>query len=158
MNYAKSCIEPAYAYFNSKFQSPTSDLTKALSAFKAARFFSPSQINELKPSTTDIDTLTEFPFVDSVKVECLKTEMPRYLSIAEDVSRDYDVVRWWKTHKTDLPNWADVCQLILLVQPSSAAAERAFLLLQNSFSQQQYRALEDYISASVMLQYNLRKC
>ena len=29
-------------------------------------FFKDTHIIELKPSTTDIDTLTEFPFVDSV--------------------------------------------------------------------------------------------
>ena len=159
VKYAKSCIEPAYAYFYSKFQSPASDLTKAVSAFKAARYFSPSRINELRPSTTDIDTLMmEFPFVDSVKVECLKTELPRYLSAAEDLSPDYDVVQWWKTHEPEIPNWADVCKLILLVQPSSAAAERVFSLLQNAFGRQQYRSLEDYIAVSVMLQYNSRKC
>ena len=102
----------------------------------------------------------EFPFVDSVKVECLKSELPHYLATAEDLSPDYDVVEWWKAHEPDIPNWADVCKLILLVQPSSAAAERVFSLLQNSFSRQQYKSLEDYmyIAASVMLQYNSRKC
>ena len=42
VNYAKSCIKPAYDYFNSKFQLPASDLAAALLAFKAARYFSPS--------------------------------------------------------------------------------------------------------------------
>ena len=42
----------------------------------------------------------------------------------------------------------------LLVQPSSAAAERVFSLLQNSFSQRQSSSLEDYIETSLMLQYN----
>ena len=90
VNYAKSCIEPAYAYFKSKYMSPDSDLTSALSAFKAARYFSPSQINELQPSTSDIDALLQFPFVDSAIAECLKTELPCYLSAAEDLSPDYD--------------------------------------------------------------------
>ena len=44
--------------------------------------------------------------------------------------------------------------MALLVQPSSAAAERVFSLLESSFSQRQSSALEDYISLSVMLQYN----
>ena len=44
-------------------------------------------------------------------------------------------------------------KLILLVQPSSAAAERVFSLLQNSFTQRQF-SLEDYIETSIMLQYN----
>ncbi len=44
-------------------------------------------------------------------------------------------------------------ELIQLVQPSSAAAERVVSLLQNSFSNRQQSSLEDYISLSVMLQY-----
>ena len=42
----------------------------------------------------------------------------------------------------------------VLLQPSSAAAERVFSLLSNSFKENQQNALEDYISTSVMLQYN----
>ena len=56
------------------------------------------------------------------------------------------------------PNWANVCKIILLVQPSSAAAERVFSLLQNTFSRQQSRSLEDYVAVSMMLQYNYKKC
>ena len=37
-------------------------------------------------------------------------------------------------------------------RPSSAAAERVFSLLQNSFQEQQFSALEDYIETSIMLQ------
>ena len=45
---------------------------------------------------------------------------------------------------------------VLFVQPSSAAAERAFSLLSAAFSDQQDGALADYLHASVMLQYNKR--
>ena len=46
--------------------------------------------------------------------------------------------------------WSTGCLAILLLQPSSAADERS-----NSFKElNQQNALEDYISTSVMLQYN----
>ena len=45
------------------------------------------------------------------------------------------------------------CKTALLIQPSSAAAEGVFSLL-NSFKENQARALEDYIEISIMLQYN----
>ena len=45
---------------------------------------------------------------------------------------------------------------IILIQPSSAAAERVFSLLKVSFNERQDGALQDYIEASLMLQYN--KC
>ena len=54
------------------------------------------------------------------------------------------------------PKWVSALQKILLIQPSSAASERVFSLLKASFSEQQECALQDYIEASVMLQYNNR--
>ena len=47
--------------------------------------------------------------------------------------------------------------MIVLVQPSSAAAERVFSMLNSSFSEQQESSLEDYQQLAVMLQYNYRK-
>ena len=46
------------------------------------------------------------------------------------------------------------CKTALLIQPSSAAAERVSSLLSNSFKENQARALEDYIETSIMLQYS----
>ena len=45
------------------------------------------------------------------------------------------------------------CKTALLIQPSSAAAECGFSLL-NCFKENQARALEYYIETSIMLQYN----
>ena len=45
-------------------------------------------------------------------------------------------------------------KIALLIQPSSAAGERVFSLLNNSFKETQARAVEDYIEASIVLQYN----
>ena len=65
-------------------------------------------------------------------------------------------VEWWRQHAERLPHWAKAVKLVLLVQPSSASAERVFSLLRTAFSDQQEGALQDYIEASVMLQYNHR--
>ncbi len=40
------------------------------------------------------------------------------------------------------------------MQPSSAASERVFSILKASFEEQQDSALQDYVEASLMLQYN----
>ena len=58
---------------------------------------------------------------------------------------------WWKSHGEQFKTWLEAFKLIVLVQPSSASAERVFSLLANSFSSQQESALEDYIQLSVML-------
>ena len=49
---------------------------------------------------------------------------------------------------------ANAFRLVLLVQPSSATAERVFSILQR-FTAQQQSSLEDYLELSVLLQYNL---
>ena len=117
-----------------------------MEAFKAARYLSPAKVNEIKPTTSDIDSLNAFPFVNSEAIIELKTELPAYLAAAEDVS----------DHADALPKWSSLIHSILLVQPSSAAAERVFSLLSSSFDSRQESALEDYIQLSVMLQYNYR--
>ena len=82
--YAKACVKPAFDYFNSKFGT---DLEKAVSAFKYARFFDPVKIVEIKPSASDIERLRIFPFLDSDSIiDGLKVELPKYLATAEDIS------------------------------------------------------------------------
>ena len=59
-----------------------------------------------------------------------------------------------KYNKAFLPEWSKAAQHVLLLQPSSAAAERVFSLLNASFGNSQENTLEDYLEASLMLQYN----
>ena len=56
-----------------------------------------------------------------------------------------------------LPHWTSAVKKVLLLQPSSAAAERVFSILNSSFNDQQEHALVDYLQASVMTQYNNNK-
>ena len=53
-----------------------------------------------------------------------------------------------------LPHRATTARKVLAVQPSSAAVERAFSLLNSGFSNQQGSSLQDYIEASIMLHFN----
>ncbi len=41
IRYAKNCVQPTYYYFKIKFDYNSGDLKDIVSAFKAARFFSP---------------------------------------------------------------------------------------------------------------------
>ena len=86
----------------------------------------------------------------------LQEELPLYLVAAEDVHVDVDALQWWGSHFADLPVWSSVFQKLLAIQPSSASAKWAFSLLKAAFDTQQEHALQDYIEASVMLQYNQR--
>ena len=70
--------------------------------------------------------------------------------------KEVDVLNCWHTHQRDLPEWAEACINVLLIQPSSADAEGAFSILSNCFGEQQQSSLQDYKECSIMLQYNDR--
>ena len=153
--YANTCYPPAYSYFKEKFGN---DLKDSVEAFKAARYFLPCKINELKPSISDIQFLQLFPFIDSTLISELKLEMAEYVAAAEDVVESVNPLNWWKAKEENhsLLSWVKALKLVLLVQPSSAAAERVFSILSSSFNSRQESSLEDYIQFSVMMQYNSR--
>ena len=70
-------------------------------------------------------------------------------------------VAWWSSNSETLPHWSAVVKKVLLVQPSSAAAERVFSVMESLFNKQQDSALEETVEASVMLSFNgsqRRKC
>ena len=123
--------------------------------FKAAQLCLPNKIKEMKPTAETVDMLKAFPFLDKpVLLASLKAELSTYLAKVEDLNCTVDPFTWWKDNATDLPSWSSVTANILLVQPSSAAAERVFSLLKASFGPQQDSSLNDYIETSLMLQYN----
>ena len=76
---------------------------------------------------------------------------------AEGVESTIDVLQWWKESAKGIPAWAGAAKKVLVVQPSSGAAKRVFSILNNTFSDQQDKALQDYIETSVILRYNYNK-
>ena len=139
--YAKSCAQPGLDYFQRQLGN---SLVTSLAAFKGARLFA---------SRRSYGRTVPCPFFSSEVINCLKEELPQYLARAADTSADISPIEWWKRNASDLPHWAEATRKILLLQPSSAAAERVFSLLQNSFGEQD-NSLQDYIECSLMLQYN----
>lgn len=153
VDYGKACVAPGLQYFHDKF---SGELSESVAAFKAARLVSPQKMVEIQPSAQDIDAMKCFPFLKGTVIDNLKQELPVYLAKAEDLDEAADPLQWWKRHSEDLPYWSTAAEKVLLVQPSSAATERVFSLLQNSFGSSQDASLTDYIQTSLMLQYNKR--
>ena len=78
-----------------------------------------------------LSSFKAFPFLSSQEtIDGLKMEIPMYMVASEDVSIEIDLIAWWKRHAIELPKWANAIINVLLVQPSSAAAERVFSILQ----------------------------
>ena len=119
-----------YSYFRSKFDI---DLKVSMEAFKAARYFSPLKLAELQPTVADLDALFFLPFLNSNDITTLKSELSTYIAAVEDISKSIDPLEWWESNEERLPNWASAFKKHVLVQPSSAAAERASLFFQVFF-------------------------
>lgn len=124
-DYAISCVQPGLLYFQEKFGN---DMVHPVSAFKAARLFSPYKLKEIQPIAADIDSLNSIEFL-SGEIEILKQELPIYLTKTANVDCNVDILEWWKGNSPYIPHWSEAAQKIFLIQPSSAAAERVFSIM-----------------------------
>ena len=79
--YGCNCAHPALDYFELKFNN---DLKPVLDVFRAARYFSPSKLSELKPTVTDIDQFACLPFLKP-KIPMLKAELPSVIAACKDL-------------------------------------------------------------------------
>jgi hypothetical protein len=152
-----AAIEPMQELHSARMQLRNS-LKSPLAAFKCASLFSPEKVNHLKPDATVLqEYLSAVPFLNAQDiVSSLASELPDYLALAPNTSKGFPALDWCKDNASTLPHWSKCAKKIFLLQPSSAAAERVFSLLNSSFGERQDNALKDYIEASLMLQYNKR--
>lgn len=152
----KACINPGFRFYQTKFSLQFRDIVRA---FKAARLCCPMQVQQLHPTAASIQELKLFGFFTDVEIAQLVGELPLYLAIVDgaQLETEDEKVRWWSDHSNGLPKWSAAAKKILLVQPSSASAERVFSLLKGAFNRQQDAALEETVEASVMLRYNRNK-
>ena len=68
-----------------------------------------------------------------------------------------DVEAWWASKDGDvtIKTWYETATKVMLLQPSSAAAERVFSMLKALMGDQQAsKALQDYQQAALMIHYN----
>ena len=72
LQYAFACVQPGLHYF---IDQKCSSMAEPIACFKAARFFSPSKVHEIRPSASDFDTLDSFHFLCG-SLSSLKSELP----------------------------------------------------------------------------------
>lgn len=135
------------------------DLLDAVAAFKAVRVMCPVIVCWLRPTQATVEALRIFPFLYSDGTfNSLVRELPQYMTASQDlvIECEEKKVKWWQLLEEQLPYWSSAVKKVLLLQPSSVAAERVFSILSASFNDRQDHVLSDYLQASVMLQYNKR--
>ena len=149
---ARACVDPEIQWFLQKFNAQLYDL---VAAFKAARIMCPVAVQWMRSTAATVSALRIFPFLNSDRIiDGLIAELPDYVAAAQDVvvTTKEEKVKWWCQDVERLPHWSAAVKQVLLVQPSSSAAERAFSLLSAALSDQLDSALADYLQVSVMLQ------
>ena len=145
---------PQSNFYQQKFSVQFRDTVRA---FKVPRLCCPMQVQHLHPMAASLEEFRNFPFLDNDNIIAnLARELPDYLAAADGVvmEDEEEKLAWWAANSVRLPHWASLLKKLLLIQPSSASAERVFSLLNNAFNDQQDNALEDYLEALVMIRYN----
>lgn len=85
----------------------------------------------------------------------LCAECVLYYGMAANVHEDIPLLPWWHAVRNSLPTFYNhVLPQAVLLQPTSASAERVFAMMDWMFSEQQQAALEDYKETALMLRYN----
>ena len=139
------CLTPAFQYYS---ETVINDLVVASSirVFKAAEIFNSLFVKISRPSDVDINRLDAIPFLDNNVIQSLKDELPVYLVKAANIPDGFDpraeVWLRWKSNDQELPAWSAAVQKVVLVEPSSASAERVASLLTAMFGDQQDHAIE----------------
>jgi hypothetical protein len=111
------------------------------------------------------EAVKRFSRFKSEEIEEMEGEWPKYKRLVRDFEIEENegtakvqmekCVQFWKCNSSALPAISKFAQYCFTLTPSSAAAERVFSILKNSFSVSQMRTtLEDYTQCSVMLQHN----
>ena len=149
-------VEPCFTYFEEKLV----ELAPAVAVFKAVTVFDPSKIDALGANANTVETLLQgIPFIDAPTCAQLLLELPTYRAMAigdPALTANTDVEEWWANKDGDLTikTWYETAIKVMLLQPSSAAAERVFSMLKALMGDQQASALEDYQQAGLMIHYN----
>ena len=102
----------------------------------------------MAPDVSIVNSLSEITFLNNKTIlDNLKLELPQYIAVFVDASPKVDDMSWWAEHSEELPHWSTAAKMV-------GAVESVFSILTNTFNAQQKGSLQDYIEASLMLQYN----
>lgn len=127
--------------------------------YKAAELIDPRVIGKLVDSEIKTRLEAFIPINGRIAVEKLMDELAAYkaeaMNIAsqnirfkdeiEFLSEDtYDVVAFWRINREKMPTWKLLCDLVRLLQTSSASVERLFAALLRLVDESKASALQDY--------------
>ena len=157
-------VKPAVDYANSHYFDDNAKYKQEFMFFNMCKYFHPWYIKTFNVCVADLtSTVGQFhaaykctrllsqELLNDLNMECLE-----YIARcnASRLLETMDILAWFKENKESLVAFHQVANRIATIPTSSAAVERSFSLLSNSFGPRQDSALGDMMEAAVMLQFN----
>jgi len=149
--YVHQRIKPCKDYFSGQLLKHR----KSFMVGQAARYFSPLKITSISNENM-LNEFSVFPWISPEMMIKLEEELPRYKILAQSVVPEIKLCDWWRNQLLVLPCWSNCFYWVILYQSSSGAAERVGSIFHQMYSDGNHLSLEDYVEASVMVQYNYR--
>ena len=164
------CCDPCNASYGT---AAGGELSGIVELFKRVRIANPFTAYLMSPNEDSVRKLAAaFPVLlnDKQRVAQLVAELPTYLALCQPLRlppcpekttfqthRDKHISLFYATNAAQIPAFSSLMLDVGLLTASSAAAERVFSLLSNSFGNQQLSAYEDLIETSLMIQCRRRQ-
>jgi hypothetical protein len=181
IKHIQSGILPAIHYLKERLEEG-GDRYETVEFYRGARIFDSLVAKNLSSRQANklIDKMKHMKSIKEETLDHMKQTFKVCKARTQAVSSDFDILQWhcnWFWFITDsfvdgheckycrdkscfcetkYKSWFDAILLVVLVQPSSAVAERVFSLVSSLFNDQQERMMSDIIKASLYLRYNKR--
>jgi len=127
--------------------------SNSLQVAKAACYFSPKKILDLSEDNLNSD-LKVLKFITPEVLSKLHQEYPRYCVLSKNFISSNSIEDWWIRHNDELSTWFQCYSKLILIQTSSAVAERNLSKFNEQFVGGNLCSLEDYIEAAMLLSNN----
>jgi hypothetical protein len=163
-------LSPGFEYLENRMTNSSSvarpyHCADDLAVFKAVRVFDPSRAALHALNADSVRSLSVVRCISEELIEGMLTELDKYTTAARDFETDRadvetftsSVLKFWRTHRSELPTWSKAARIVFALSPNSASCERVFSLLASMFSPEQKATLGDALQASLMLRYNKRE-
>ena len=163
-------LSPGFKYLENRLTNDSSvarpyHCADELAVLKAVRVFDPSRAALNALSADSVRSLSVMRCISEELIEGMLSELDRYTTAARDFETDREdvemftssVLKFWRTHRSQLPTWAKAARIVFALSPNSASCERVFSLLASMFSPEQKSTLTDAVQASLMRRYNKRE-
>jgi hypothetical protein len=133
--------------------------TLSTTVMKLRETQSTQQVTSIVSEQIVFDLAARIPCLNHPQVlHGLQSELEKYLIVIGALGAPVHCIEsFWHAERKTLPTWHHASTDLMLFQPSSAAVERFFSIFLNVISDNQGKALEDYQSAAMMVNYNQRE-